>query len=113
MKDHISIDESSSLGQFYIKNVFANLATQLKLYEDLCERNDNDVMVARWCDILEFWNSMSTAQQYKEVDRGVFKEKTHFQREARKRKRPSRPIAELLSFAQEAPAKTSSNTTRF
>jgi hypothetical protein len=41
---------------------------------------------------------MSTAQQYKEVDRGVFKEKTHFQREARKRKRPSRPIAELLSF---------------
>jgi hypothetical protein len=55
---------------------------------------------------------MSTAQQYKEVDRGVFtgKEKTHFQREARKRKRPSRPIAELLSFA---PAKTSSNTSRF
>ena len=56
---------------------------------------------------------MSTAQQYKEVDRGVFKEKTHFQREERKRKRPSKPIAELLSFDQEAPAKTSSNTTRF
>ena len=24
-------------------------------------------MVTRWCEILEFWNSMSTAQQYKDV----------------------------------------------
>jgi len=47
-----------------------------------------------------------TAEQYKEVDKGVFKEKTHLQREARKGKRPSRPIAELLSFDEEAPAKT-------
>jgi hypothetical protein len=89
------------------------LPTQLKLYEDLCERNNNDAMVARWCEILEFWNSMSTAQQYKEVDRGVFKEKTHFQREARKRKRPSRPIDELLPFEEETPAKISTHTTRF
>ena len=50
---------------------------------------------------------MSTAEQYKEVDKGVFKEKTYRQREARKGKlRPSRPIAELLSFGEEAPART-------
>lgn len=64
-------------------------------------------MVARWCEILVFWNGMSTAEQYKEVDKGVFKEKTYRQREARKGKlRPSRPIAELLSFGEEAPART-------
>jgi hypothetical protein len=72
----------------------------VKLYDDLYEQNNNDKMVARWCEILEFWNSMSTAEQYKEVDKGVFKEKTH-RREARKGKRPSRPIAELLSFDEE------------
>jgi hypothetical protein len=49
---------------------------------------------------------MSTTEQYKEVDKGVFKEKTHRQREAKKGKRPSRPIAELLSFGEEAPART-------
>ena len=63
-------------------------------------------MVARWCEILDSWNGMSTTEQYKEVDRGVFKEKTHRQREAKKGKRPSRPIAELLSFGEEAPART-------
>jgi hypothetical protein len=81
----------------------------VKLYDDLHQQNKNDQIVARWCDILEFWNNMSTAEQYKEVDKGVFKEKTHLQREARKGKRPSRPsrpIAELLSFDEEAPAKT-------
>jgi len=41
-----------------------------KLYDDLHERNDNDKMVARWCEILEFWNGMSTAEQYKEVNKG-------------------------------------------
>jgi hypothetical protein len=33
------------LGKFYIKNIFANLAAQLMVYDDLCDKNDNGAMV--------------------------------------------------------------------
>jgi hypothetical protein len=70
-------------------------------------------MVAHWNDILAFWNEMSSARQYQDVDKGVFKEKFQRQPRSKKSDRLARPISDILSFEEEAPQKISANTTRY
>jgi hypothetical protein len=79
----------------------------------MCDKNDNCAIVAHWNDILAFWNEMSSARQYQGVDRGVFKEKFQRQQRSKKRGRSARPVSDILSFEEEAPQKTSVNTTRY
>lgn len=94
-------------------DIFANLAAQVKLYDDICDKNDNGAMVTTWDHIRVFWNEMSSVRQYKHVDRGVFKEKYRRQLKSKKRNQPAQQIAEVLCFDEEAPPKTSANTTRY
>ncbi|KAN0080675.1 hypothetical protein V8E54_003879 [Elaphomyces granulatus] len=74
MKKTFDYEGASPLGKYYMSNIFANLAGYVKLYLDL--KSDNNRQMTKET-ILDFWDRMTEAKNYSQVDQTDFKKRTH------------------------------------
>ncbi|KAJ5542615.1 hypothetical protein N7535_005038 [Penicillium sp. DV-2018c] len=70
----LDYDKSSTEGQSFLQNVWANLATQVKLWQDLNEAKDESHRQAesKWKDCLYFWDDMTNDEQLAGVTPAIF-----------------------------------------
>ncbi|RDW60355.1 uncharacterized protein DSM5745_10813 [Aspergillus mulundensis] len=109
LRDLIDYDKSSEYGQFFIKYIYAHLAAEMKLYDDLCDAGDR-TSVAAWEELLNFWNHLATDKEYADLDKGCFKELPFSERPSKKRKRKDIPPPATKYFPTALPKKTSEPT---
>ncbi|KAI9746854.1 MAG: tRNA-splicing endonuclease subunit sen54 [Chaenotheca gracillima] len=90
MNGYLDVDNSSDLGKYYLRNIYANLAAQCKLLSDRMEKNEPGIRDLRE-EIGAFFDSMPTKSEFDGVSKAEFAE--IFQRSARRR--PQKKIRRL------------------
>ncbi|KAI5307004.1 hypothetical protein KEM56_005677 [Ascosphaera pollenicola] len=70
---YLDVDNSSELGKYYMREVYANIATKMKLYNDTCALNPREA-TAEWKEVLELWDMVPQERNFQNVTRREFAE---------------------------------------
>ncbi|KAJ5118163.1 uncharacterized protein N7515_010386 [Penicillium bovifimosum] len=94
-------DKTSPLGKNFIKDIWSNLAVQLRLHWDICQTGNYRLARGDWVGILEFWDEMAHDAHYDVVKPGLetFAKKfasTAIRRAKAKVERPKGPKRKLF-----------------
>jgi len=58
-KSFLDLETTSGWGLWFLKNIYANLATQIKLYLDIARKKPQEEAGA-WREVLDFWDQMAS-----------------------------------------------------